>query len=269
MVPTLFLLGLAIMAVIIVLGVRTLKAKKTSMPPGYKQLLEKHVGYYRALDAPAKLRFEKRIKDLLATIRIHGVRTNLEDLDLILVGASGVIPVFGMEDWRYNNLSDVLLYAEAFDQQHFASNEENRHDVLGMVGSGAMERVMILSKPSLREGYAHVASTGNTGVHEFVHLVDKADGATDGIPEALLGPHVQPWVHAMGENLHAIRSGHSDINQYGGKNQAEFLAVVSEYFFKRPDLFKERHPDLYTLLSHIYQQEPGLDPELHHLELLH
>jgi MtfA peptidase len=267
MMLTLFLLGLGVMVLIVVLGLRTRKEKKTPMPAGYKQLLEKHVGFYRALDPSAKLRFESRVRALLASIRIHGVRNDIEDLDLILVGASGVIPVFGLPDWRYNNLSDVLLYAEAFDQQHFASSEENRHDVLGMVGSGAMERVMILSKPSLREGYAHIASPGNTGVHEFVHLVDKSDGATDGIPETLLGPHVEPWVHAMGENLHAIRSGHSDINRYGGKNEAEFFAVVSEYFFKRPDLFKERHPDLYTLLSHIYQQEPGLDPQVHHLEL--
>jgi Mlc titration factor MtfA (ptsG expression regulator) len=179
----------------------------------------------------------------------------------VLVGASAIIPTFGFPEWRYNNLTDVLLYGEAFDSQHFAG-PESRHNVLGMVGSGAMENVMILSRPALREGYEQVEGKANTGIHEFVHLVDKSDGAVDGIPEALLGNYVEPWSQLLRTYLGPVRAGHTDILPYGGTNQAEFLAVTAEYFFKRPDLMEQRHPDLYALLSRIFHQRPGLDPRV-------
>lgn len=57
----------------------------------------------------------------------------------------------------------------------------------GMVGNRAMNRMMILSLPQLRSGFA-VNATGNTALHEFVHLIDMSDGAADGIPEELLIP---------------------------------------------------------------------------------
>jgi Mlc titration factor MtfA (ptsG expression regulator) len=54
-----------------------------------------------------------------------------------------------------------------------------------------------------------------------------------------------------------IMAGRSDINPYGATNEAEFFAVVSEYFFERPGLLKEKHPDLYNLLSAFFKQAPA------------
>jgi Mlc titration factor MtfA (ptsG expression regulator) len=255
-------LGVAAMAGILWLNASRKKRKGSALPAGIRDLLDAHVGFYRALEPAERERFVGRTEAFAREVRIHAVKVGLEDLDKVLVAASAVIPVFGFKEWAYTNLSDVLLYEEAFDAQHFAG-PDNRYNVLGMVGSGAMERVMILSCPALREGYARVATPFNTGVHEFVHLVDKSDGAVDGIPESLLGASVDAWSQLLHTYLHAVRSGHTDINTYAGTNGAEFLAVVSEYFFKRPDLMVERHPDLYAMLSHIFQQRPRLDPQVH------
>lgn len=264
------LIGFLVIFGILVLAIRNARRKKKDLlqpvPSGYKQLLAMHVGFYRTLDDAGKSLFESKIESFLGEIRIHGVKTEIEDLDRLLVAASGVIPVFGFPEWKYYNLTDVLLYGEAFDSDHFAS-EGNRQDVIGMVGSGAMERVMILSKPALRQGFAHIAGKENTGIHEFVHLLDKADGAVDGVPEALLDKHNwAPWVHLLAENIHNIQAGYSDINPYAAKNKAEFFAVTAEYFFKRSDLFKVHHPELYQLMHEIFRQEPGVDPLLQSME---
>ena len=48
----------------------------------------------------------------------------------------------------------------------------------------------------------------------------------------------------------------SDINPYGATNEAEFFAVVAEYFFERPDLLRSQHPELYDLLVNIFKQQP-------------
>ncbi|APU69731.1 hypothetical protein C723_1783 [Christiangramia flava JLT2011] len=47
--------------------------------------------------------------------------------------------------------------------------------------------------------------------------------------------------------MKAINDNHSAIRKYGGTNQAEFLAVASEYFFERPDFLKKKHPELFKM----------------------
>jgi len=121
-----------------------------------------------------------------------------------------------------------------------------------MVGDGAMQLTMILSKPALHNGFANVLGKENTGIHEFVHLLDKEDGAVDGLPEALLKrQYTIPWLHLIAKNIADIKAGNSDINIYGSKNNAEFFAVASEYFFEQPEIFKQNHAELYNLMTQI------------------
>jgi Mlc titration factor MtfA (ptsG expression regulator) len=79
-------------------------------------------------------------------------------------------------------------------------------------------------------------------IHEFAHLIDKADGATDGIPEYLLArPFVLPWATNMHQTVQAMKHNESnDINFYGTTNDAEFFAVVAEYFFEKPEALKNK-----------------------------
>ncbi len=148
------------------------------------------------------------------------------------------------------------MFNEQFDQR---SKEEERR-IMGMVGSGAMNYTMILSKPSLYEGFSDKSDKENTGIHEFVHLVDKTDGVVDGVPELLLDKsEVSPWLHLMHTYIAAIKKDETDINPYGATNEAEFLAVASEYFFERPLLFEQKHPELYVLMEKIFRQDPGTD----------
>jgi len=230
-------------------------AKLVSLPDGYRDLLTAHVAFYRALDDAARINFENKIQEFLGYIRIHGVNTDVDDLDRLLVASSGVIPVFGFPEWKYYNLRDVLLYPVSFKEIDFST--AGNGDVLGMVGDGAMQMMMILSKPSLRQGFDNTSGRGNTGIHEFVHLLDKQDGAVDGLPEALLDKqYTIPWLHLMAESIAQIKTGRSDINIYGATNKAEFLAVAAEYFFKQPALLRKKHPELYNLLTQIFRQHP-------------
>src|SRR5206468_5058919 len=104
-----------------------------------------------------------------------------------------------------------------------------------------------------RLGFLNEAGTHNTGIHECVHLLDKADGATDGIPEQLLSRQYSiPWLNLMNETIEKIKQGNSDINPYGATSKTEFFAVAAEYFFQRPDLFKENHPELFVLMENIF-----------------
>jgi Mlc titration factor MtfA (ptsG expression regulator) len=148
----------------------------------------------------------------------------------------------------------VILYPDTFDSE-FQFEGENRN-ILGMVGSGYMNGQMILSRAALTKGFSKSAGKENTAIHEFVHLLDKSDGATDGVPENLFAhEYVMPWLKMIHQEIHKIEAGRSDINPYAITNEAEFLAVVSEYFFQKPTELKHKHPELYEMLSTMFSQD--------------
>jgi MtfA peptidase len=223
------------------------------LPAHYKKLLEEHVNFYQELNAAKRSEFEYRIQHFLADVRITGVKTEVEDLDRVLVAASAIIPTFGFPGWEYMNLNEVLLYPDAFNDSF--DHEGGERDTLGIVGTGPYQNIMILSRHGLREGFSNNSGKTNVAIHEFVHLLDKTDGAVDGIPEFMLSKqYIIPWLDLMRKEIQKIMADNSDINPYGATNQAEFFAVVAEYFFERPDLLQEKHPELYQLLSQIFRQ---------------
>ncbi|WP_338876291.1 M90 family metallopeptidase [Spirosoma sp. SC4-14] len=232
------------------------KQEAQPLPATYPELLETHVAYYHSLSPAQKTLFEERVRHFLNQTKIEGIGTVVDDLDRVLVASSAIIPIFGFSDWYYP-LTDVLLYADRFNEAYETTGEERT--ILGMVGEGgALQSTMVLSKPALHEGFANESSKGNTGIHEFVHLLDKVDGATDGLPKYLLDKsHLKPWLQLIHRSIQEIKDNRSDINPYGITNEAEFFAVVSEYFFKRPDLLQEKHPELFARLEEIFRQNPA------------
>jgi Mlc titration factor MtfA (ptsG expression regulator) len=136
----------------------------------YKLLLEQNIPYYQHLDSDRKLLFEQRVAAFLEDITIEGVGTSVNDEDKVMIAASAVIPIFGFADWKYRNLTNVILYPDTFDSE-FQFEGENRN-ILGMVGSGYMNGQMILSRAALTKGFSKSAGKENTAIHEFVHLLD-------------------------------------------------------------------------------------------------
>jgi Mlc titration factor MtfA (ptsG expression regulator) len=222
----------------------------------WRQILLGNVDFYLHLTPEERTRFERDILVFFEKVRISGVDTPINDMDRLLVASSAVIPLFGYPGTSFDNLSEVLIYKGNFNREYGTDFEVNRN-ILGMVGDGHMNRHMILSKPALRNGYDKKHASHNVGIHEFVHLLDKADGSTDGIPQFVLkSKEVQPWLDLVHGEIEKILSGESDINPYGATNEAEFFSVVSEYFFMQPQLLRAQHPELYDKLKSIYSQDP-------------
>jgi MtfA peptidase len=244
-----------------ILSVKTSKINTTTtLELPLKQLLEQHVSYYQDLLNSEKPRFESMIAGFLSSVRIEGVGLEVTDLDRVLVASSAIIPIFGYKEWRYTNLTNVILYPNTFNNDFQFEGEQEGRNIMGMVGSGYMNGQMLLSKAALVKGFSASSGKSNTGIHEFVHLLDKSDGATDGVPENVL-PHeyATPWLKMMHQEMNRIERGHSDIDPYAATNEAEFLAVASEYFFEKPDQFQQKHPELYEQLSKIFAQDPASD----------
>ncbi len=233
---------------------RRMAVMRRPFPPAWETALRTHVAYFQALQQPEQERFRQLVKVFLDEVRITGIRTEVDELCRVLVAASAIIPVFGFSDWEYPRLGEVLIYPSAFGRNYRTDKAADR-ETLGMVGVGHLGGVMILSRPDLVAGFANPKDKRNVGIHEFAHLVDKADGAVDGLPPGVPPEVVGPWVEWMAGELARPPKGRSHVDRYAYTNEAEYLAVLAEYLFEAPEVLERRDPAMYGLLQKMFRQD--------------
>lgn len=248
--------ALIIFVLILFFTATKLLKKKIIIPvpatPGLKKILTEQIPFYQQLSPPQQMQFQQKMLRFLAQVKITGVKTTVEDIDRIYIAASAIMPVFNFEGWEYFNLHEVLLYPDSFDDEY--KQQGGGRTILGMVGNGAMNHIMILSQQELRQAFTDTSGKENTAIHEFVHLIDKTDGEIDGVPASLVDKkYIVPWLQLMHSEINRIKENDSDINPYGTTNESEFFAVAAEYFFEQPDLFAEKHPELFQLMEKIFK----------------
>ena len=231
---------------------RRIKVVAMDFPAEWESGLQSHVSFFRTLDPSKQDRFRNLVKVFLDEVPLTGVKTEVDELTRVLVAASAVIPIFGFDQWEYSQLGEVLIYPGRFNDE-FQSGEGDDHNTLGMIGVNHLSGIMILSKPDLVAGFANPKDKRNVGIHEFAHLVDKADGSVDGIPVGVPSDVVRPWIQWVGKELK--RPGENDhIDDYAFTNEAEYFAVLSEYFFEAPEILAKKDPDTYAMLEKMYRQ---------------
>jgi Mlc titration factor MtfA (ptsG expression regulator) len=220
------------------------------IPKHWHEILVKNILFYEKLTTDEQQIFCSKMFYFLDATNITAIHFKLEELDRLLIAASAIIPVFRFPRWDYSNLTTVLIYPDYFDEDLQFDNKTKGRNIGGLVGTGRFENQMILSRKALHHGFNNKSDKGNTAIHEFIHLLDKADGVIDGIPAALLDKQFTiPYLQLVHKEMEAINNDKSDIRNYGGTSEIEFLAVAGEYFFERPKLFKRKHPELYKMLE--------------------
>lgn len=243
---------LLLIVLIVIMVFKPRKKQVFSLPEHYKELLQDYVPFYHNLHENDKKHFEERLEKFYAAVKITGVNAEVEDLDRVLTGAAAIIPVFNIPDWEYVHLKEVLVYPGNFNTDF--DQYGNSRDVLGMVGTGALQNVLIISKWELRQNFLNTNSKRNTAIHEYAHLIDKMDGTLDGVPEILLErKHVARWKQLLQQTIQQVGQGTSDIDIYAATNEVECFAVLAEYFFSQPYLFRSNHPELNEMMQRIFR----------------
>ena len=220
---------------------------------GWRIILRNNVEYYNRLSDKQKKKFERRIQHFLSKYKIRTYDTALTDKDRILIADSGVIPVFGFNHWAYPMLSEIVLYPDDFEGAQGKVSFFMDYNFLKKTEE--LRVTMKLSRTALYSGFADPNDGENTGIHEFVHLMDLLDDKMNGIPDYLLEhKYVAPWMYLMHKEIKKINAGESDIREYAAKSPGEFFAVVAEYFFERPQDLAREHPELYRYMNEIFKQ---------------
>jgi Mlc titration factor MtfA (ptsG expression regulator) len=222
--------------------------------PAVRDVLSKHVEYYRRSSAAQRLEFERNVRCFLDEHTIKGPQQREVSLETrVLVAASAAILLFGREDLDFPSRIDVVVYPDAFTEDYEVAPRG------ALLGQARPQGPVILSERALREGFARASDGIHVGIHEFAHMLDLEGARFDGTPSGMDSQSARSWAALVHREMARIERHRSILRAYGAVNEAEFFAVASEAFFERPRAMKARHPALYRALSEFYGQDPASD----------
>jgi len=244
----------ALLAITIIL-LKNLFQNQNALDPGiHKQLLHAYVPFFNQLNAKNQEQFLLRTQQFLAQTKIRAIKgTKIENIDLVLISASAIIPIFYFPKWNYHALSEILLFPSSLTFSHHPNSTPQK--AKGLIKGNAQKHAMLLSQSALRKDFSEY-SCSNTALHEFIHLIDFKDGFADGIPKKLIQKSlIKPWLYQLNTTIAEIKAQKSIIRAYAATNEVELFAVVSEHFFMRPEELQKEKPELFSLLQKIYRHE--------------
>jgi Mlc titration factor MtfA (ptsG expression regulator) len=64
-----------------------------------------------------KPNLKKGSNNFCSRLELPEQKTNVEDLDRVLIAASAIIPIFNFPGWQYVHLHEVLLYPDSLDHE--------------------------------------------------------------------------------------------------------------------------------------------------------
>jgi hypothetical protein len=264
----------ALLGLIVAVEVARLPARRSArrqatlaspFPSGWRDFLAKRYDHYDRLPTALRARFEDDVRILLAETRITGVEVEVTDELRLLVAASAATLSLAWPNYEWDQLTEVLLYAESFDRDYrfvsdprFGRDEEGAsHWGKALAGQAHPQGTVILSVPTLLESFARPGDGYHVGLHEFAHLLDMEHTHFDGIPVGLNGARSREWLAVVDKEMKRLRKGKSALDPYGSESPVEFLAVAVEAFFEMPQEVRQRHHELYAILSAYFGQDPA------------
>ena len=243
---------------------RRQRIRRRPFPAEWRQILRRHVPYFRAMPADLQLQLKKRIQVFLAEKPFIGC-AGLEVTDEIRVtiAAQACLLVLNRRGESFANLRQILVYPGPFvvDKLHADGSgvlQEQRHALAGE--SWTLGQV-VLSWEDALAGAESPDDGRNVVIHEFAHQLDQEKGHANGAPLLSRRTRYERWSQVLGAAFAELRAraelGEPTLlNPYGATDPAEFFAVASEHFFEQPQRMAAELPALYHELRDFY----GVDP---------
>jgi MtfA peptidase len=188
----------------------------------------------------------------------------LRDHIAVAIAAQAVLPVLRLGLERYDSFVGIVVSPEPVRLRREHVDEAGVHhegfeELSGQAQDGGP---MLLSWPDVRRAGVEAGMAYNVVIHEFAHILDLADGLSDGVP--LLPPEIPrgEWIALLRQEFEGfvarVDAGEvTALDPYGAHGEDEFFAVASESFFVDPLGLKADHPALYGVFVRFYRQDPA------------
>jgi Mlc titration factor MtfA (ptsG expression regulator) len=180
----------------------------------------------------------------------------------VAIAAQACLPVLRMDLDAYQGFVGVVVHPGlARARRSFADDDGVVHEFEETLSGEALEGgPVMLSWRDVRSAGARAAQGYNVVIHEFVHVLDMADGLADGLPLLPTDISRREWRAGLDAAyqafFHAVDSGApTALDPYGAESPSEFFAVASEAFFVAPQVLQADHPAVYGLLMRYFRQD--------------
>lgn len=185
---------------------------------------------------------------------------------VVSIAAQAVLPVLKLGLARYDGFVGIVVHPDQVVARRQVQDDDglvHEYDET-LAGEAVQGGPVMLSWRDVREA-GRPGSTGyNVVIHEFAHVLDLADGLSDGVPLLPTGLSRAAWLAVLEPQFEAfVRRVDADeptvLDPYGASGIDEFFAVASESFFVAPQALRREHAALYALLTGYYRQDPAAD----------
>ncbi len=182
---------------------------------------------------------------------------------VVAIAAQAVLPVLKLGLDRYDGFVGIVVHPHAVRVRRQHLDEDGvQHEYDDELAGEAMEGgPVMLSWTDVRSAGRRPGPAYNVVIHEFAHVLDLADGTSDGVPLLPAGLPRSEWTQVLRETYEdfAGRTEAGDdtaLDPYGAAGEDEFFCVASEAFFVTPAAMKAEHPALYGVFTRFYRQDP-------------
>jgi Mlc titration factor MtfA (ptsG expression regulator) len=241
------------------------RLRSAPFPAGWLAIIESNVPFYGSLPEVDRRELQDHVQVFVAEKNYEGCGgLELTDEIKVTIAAHACRLLLHRESDVFPRLITVLVYPSAYVVR----------SVEPIAGGGVLEGEQVRLGEAWKGGVAVVSwyeigamAKGltygrNLVLHEFAHILDMEDGASDGTPILPSREQYASWVAVMEGEYERLRrdsalNRYSVLDYYGAKNPAEFFAVATEAFFEKPTVLAKRHPELYAELRAFYGQDPA------------
>ena len=187
----------------------------------------------------------------------------LTDAMVVAIAAQAVLPVLRLGLARYDGFVGIVVHAgQVLARREAVDDDGIVHEYDEVLAGEAMEGgPVMLSWQDVRGAGRSAAIAYNVVIHEFAHVLDMADGLSDGVPPLPADIAASDWRRLLHQEYEAFvqrieREEDTALDPYGAEGEDEFFAVASEAFFVHPHAMQREHPGLYGMFARFYRQDP-------------
>jgi len=182
----------------------------------------------------------------------------------VSVAAQACLPVLRLGLGGYEGFVGIVIHPDEVLARRSVTDEAGVvHEYDEPLSGEAMEHgPVMLSWRDVDDAGQTADDAYNVVIHEFVHVLDMADGMADGVPGIADAAAHQAWVRTMDAEYAAfcdlVDCGRETLlDPYGAHGPDEFFAVAAEAFFVAPRRFVAEHPRLYAAFRDWFRQDPA------------
>lgn len=226
-----------------------------NIPMYVEPVLMKYNSYYRGLSAVNKKKFRRRVMIASATLDFTPNNFPIVTHEMIVLITSALIQItFGLKNFKINRFRKIIIVPSNYNFLHF-------QNLLGHVDF--QERCIVLSWPSVKEGYLIPDDAMNVALHEIAHALHEENRFRLAYNAFFEKTNMEAWEIEGVKKMWQIKQGqHSFMKDYGGINMLEMFSVCIETFFEQGEEFEQKLPRLYYAVAALLNQDPlkGEDP---------